>query len=155
MDIWHNHFKVLIALSAQDTLKYLEQLKGLRNLLHREVKKDTVRVAILDTGVDLPRGVPSDLKPDRYESHTWIGVPNDKETPHHAPISGTGDPDGHGTHMTSIFLDLAGTCRLYVVQVAGARSGLHTEETNDVVAANIARVCFQSGKNSIIQLIQH
>jgi hypothetical protein len=126
----------------------LEQVKDLRDLLDEE-GKNPVRVAILDTGVDLPRGMPSDLKPDRYESYSWIGVSDDKPEPR------IGDPDGHGTHMTSIFLSTAGTCKLYVVQVAGARKEIRGKEANDAVAANIARVSCQSSKNMAMQLTQH
>lgn len=126
----------------------------MRDLLDREAR-DPVSVVVLDTGVDLTREVPSALKQDRYKSYTWIGVPDDTETLHHDPRPGRGDPDGHGTHMALIFLSTAGTCMLYVVQVAGARSEIHGEEANDLVAANIARAGLISCKNLMVQLTQH
>jgi subtilisin family serine protease len=145
---------VLTLLSDRATTRYLDELKALSDLLNKEVQ-NPVSVAILDTGVDLPDGVPLALKKGRYESYSWIDVPDDTETERHPPRLSTGDPDGHGTHMTSIFLGIARTCKLYVVQVAGARSKIIGEEASDAIAASIARVGCQSSKNLIMQLTQH
>jgi hypothetical protein len=71
-----------------------------------------------------------------------MGVVDDDGTHNQYPKDGQGDPDGHGTHMASIVLDIARNCKLYVVQVAGGRSDIHGEAANDTVAANIARVKF-------------
>lgn len=105
-----------------------------------EKSVEPVKVAILDTGVDLPAGVPTRLKKPRYESYSWIGVPEDTSRLKHHPRDNQTDPDGHGTHMTSIVLDIARNCKVYVVQIAGNRDDIHGEEANAAVITNIARV---------------
>jgi hypothetical protein len=62
----------------------------------------------------------------------------DAQTMH--PYESRTDPDGHGTHMVSIVLDIARNCQLYVVQVAGARNAMKGKEAHGAIIANIARV---------------
>jgi hypothetical protein len=155
--VWPSGFDqsiVLILLSVQATARYFEQLKDFQLLLHQK-STNPIKVVILDTGVDLPTGMPNWLREPRYESYSWMGMDDDDGTQNPRPKGGQGDPDGHGTHMASIVLDIARNCKLYIVQVAGERKAILGKEANDAVAANIARVSCQSSKNMIMQLTKH
>lgn len=136
--------------SVQQTKKYVLELEAFQKLLDR-TSKSPIKVVVLDTGIDLPRSVPSRYKGDRIRSYSWQGVPDDNADSSRHPRDQTSDahglgpgerdPDGHGTHMASIILDIARNCDLYAVQVAGARKDMRGEKASSAVAANIARVC--------------
>jgi subtilisin family serine protease len=120
------------------TEKFLSKLEILQRVLGN-TSKQPIKVAILDTGIDLPDNMPTRMRKPRYRAYSWIGVPPDNDQYQHPPKDDQSDPDGHGTHMASIILDIARNCQLYVVQIAGARSEACGEETNDAIAMNIAR----------------
>jgi hypothetical protein len=115
------------------------QLQKYQRLLAPQSTKP-IKVAILDTGVDLPDKTPKWIRKPRYESYSWTGVRVDESTQDQHPVMGQGDPDGHGTHMASIVLDIARNCKLYVVQIAGAMDDIHGEEAKDATASAIAKV---------------
>jgi hypothetical protein len=117
----------------------MKRLKEYQSLL-RDDSTDPIKVAILDTGVDLPGGLPTRLQQARYESYSWVGVADISDAHNISPNESQTDPDGHGTRMVSIVLDIARNCKLYVVQVAGARNAMKGKEANGAIIANIARV---------------
>ena len=126
----------------QTAEKFLSKLEILQRVLGN-TSKQPIKVAILDTGIDLPDGMPKWMRKPRYKAYSWIGVPPDNDQCQYPPRNDENDPDGHGTHMASIVLDIARNCQLYVVQVAGARSEACGEKTNVAIAMNIARASRQ------------
>jgi len=117
---------------------FMEKLEIFQRTLG-SASEQPIKVAILDTGIDLPDGLSTWMRKSRYESYSWMGVPEDNDTRQYLPSADQKDPDGHGTHMASVVLDVARNCHLYAVQIAGARSEACGEETNAAIVANVAR----------------
>lgn len=86
-----------------------------------------VRIAILDTGIDL--GHPDFSKID--EDHPEYGTPKSRVKECKSFVGSEGgdhDHSGHGTHSAALLLKLAPQANVYVARVVGNESGyVHPE----------------------------
>ena len=90
--------------------------------------KPKVRIAVLDTGVDLNH---PDMNSERIQSvRSWVNGKNGEEEDR-----GGGDESGHGTHTAGILLDLAPDADIYLAQIA-------TKKPSS--PGQIAKVCLPS-----------
>lgn len=82
----------------------------------RRKREQPVKVAVIDTGAHFDRDTLQLQYDDRIDKfHTWR-YPSDGEQGRALPYGGV-DEDGHGTHLTSVLLNVAQCCQVYVAQV--------------------------------------
>lgn len=83
--------------------------------VHLRPPSRKVRIAILDTGVDMGHRMIFSLRPQIRDGASWV--------------EGTWkiDADGHGTHTTSIIGELAPSAHIYMGKIAVAKPGMPDE----------------------------
>ena len=90
-------------------------MKNLQDQTHSILdpeRQHSVRVAVIDTGADMPTNVAKDDYNGRLkECRTWLNTEDSKGMPQ------GGDDDGHGTHLVSLVLNIAPLCDVYAAQV--------------------------------------
>ncbi|KAK4451028.1 peptidase S8/S53 domain-containing protein [Podospora aff. communis PSN243] len=79
-------------------------------------KSGRVKVAILDTGLDLSHHEMQARSERIRVGRTWLGNPDGEVL--EMKSSPSNDPHGHGTHITGFLLDIAPDCDVYVAQIA-------------------------------------
>ncbi|WPH01825.1 Hypothetical protein R9X50_00467900 [Acrodontium crateriforme] len=121
--------------AAMETNEWMRKSKAFRQIISR-TEKEPIRVAILDTGIDLPEDVMNTAvyDVDRIKCYTCVDFPG--VTP--LELGSFIDEDGHGTHITSIILDLARACNVYCIQIARKRA----EMKNEKVAENMTKAIY-------------
>lgn len=98
--------------------------------------EDKVRVAIIDTGIELPAGCESIYPGQIMECRSWLTT-ND---PDGTLEGGDRDLDGHGTHSTGLILKLAPNATVYVARVFESRTESQGKGHSEVTEARIANV---------------
>jgi subtilisin family serine protease len=115
--------------------------KDLMNKVHRcflqfrkkpTPKTQIVKIAILDTGIDLDH---PEFKPFLADNQISNGYCRDFVNPGESPIR---DSTGHGTHCAHLILKVCETARLYVAKV------FQIDEGDEVAAERIPDVRDQS-----------
>lgn len=87
------------------------------------------KVAVLDTGLDIGHPRIQASRERIIECRKWLSSLDG------AKMATTNDPCGHGTHITSLLLDVAPDCDVYVAQIADS------QEPYPISASRIAKVC--------------
>lgn len=96
-----------------------------------------IKIAVLDTGVDLPLALRSSVRVDVTEARSWLG----KRVPiNGVPLSDSmsHDPVGHGTHAAGLILSLAPMVEVYSAQVFG--TDLQRRSAQQQLSERIAQV---------------
>jgi hypothetical protein len=112
---------------------WMQKLGRLKSILGDECK-EPIKVAILDTGAHFHPDLTRFYGP-RLESWSWF-----QNAGSDVPQLHSGDHDGHGTHLASIVLDLAPTCKVYTAQIYKRRKDVQDKQSNEIVEQNIAKV---------------
>lgn len=98
-----------------------------------------VKIAILDTGLQLPETARHFYKPGRIKDcRSWL-APN--VSSHGHPSADPVDMDGHGTHAAGLILDVCEDAELYIGRIFVHRSEEQDASTADAVGERIAKVC--------------
>jgi hypothetical protein len=90
--------------------------------------QEKVKIAILDTGMDLQHRALSGQYGRCQPIREFVDFHTDREPRDTAPV----DTDGHGTHVTAILLRVAPMAKIYVARVA--------EDTSDIKPEAVALV---------------
>ena len=114
--------------SITGTKSWLKQFSRTQSLLAQGRKPHgrKVKIAILDTGIDLGHPDFGKLDPD----HPEYGVPRKRVKRWKSFANNEGDKDvsGHGTHSAALLLKLAPKANLYVARVVEDQSNrVHPE----------------------------
>lgn len=70
-----------------------------------------IRIAILDTGIDLRDSMISGAKSRIIEKRSWVGSPED-----------WADTYGHGTHVARLLVRMAPAANIYVTKISGGKT---------------------------------
>lgn len=108
--------------------RWLDRFRETQSLVAqgRKPNNSRVKIAILDTGVDLGHPYFHDTPKDHPQIHPKDRVRECKSFVHGA--SGDHDNVGHGTHCTALLLELAPNADVYVARVSeGGASNLDPE----------------------------
>lgn len=94
-----------------------------------------IKIAILDTGIDLPEAAKSLYEGRIIECKSWLEGKGDLELEF---SKGDRDVDGHGTHAAGLLLKVAQYAHIYVARVFElgheSRGKFATEDTNEYIA---------------------
>ena len=123
----------LIVYSAREADEWLKTLK---QRVHPLITRpnmgsgtERIRVAILDTGLELPEDCRSDYANQIRGCRSWLGVDENEEG---NSETRNFDVSGHGTHSTGLLLEVAPNAEVFVARVfenPDKREGQQTIET--------------------------
>jgi len=94
-----------------------------------------VRIAILDTGLELPRSAMNIYKGRIMDFKDWVAGGKDANS--------WVDSDGHGTHSAGLILKVAPEAELYVARVFEKQDSDCDLKASKVTKCNIANVCLR------------
>lgn len=97
---------------------------------------EKIKIAILDTGVNLPEGTDLTYGDQISECRSWLTTTEPEGVPFDG-FDGNGDTDGHGTHATGLLLDLAPRAAIYV---ARAFEGRNEKQGKEMATATQKRI---------------
>lgn len=125
-DDWIRRFKSLVV----SNLKSCEMVE--KELISKAASEDRIKVAILDSGIDMTHISIRARKKRIKDIRTWTcGYSGAKAK--------GGDKSGHGTHIAGIILDLAPNVDIYIAQVTEGRELDDTRSISQVDVESYAR----------------
>ena len=113
----------------------------LKTVRRRTRDVERVKVAILDTGASLDPIIIKERYSGRIaEYRTWCDTPVSESG---REILHGEDADGHGTQITSVLLDVAPQCRVYIAKIFESRMNKNSEVLNRSTQTRIAFVSIE------------
>ncbi len=100
---------------------------GLAERLQGIETPENIRIAVLDTGLDLTDSRIKAAKSRIVDKRSWIG-----------PSDNCVDTDGHGTHVTRLLLEMAPSAQIIVAKIADGRV---VDSKNMVHIAQVSLPC--------------
>lgn len=107
---------------------------------HRKENKKRVRIAILDTGVDVTHPVIHAAQEQKRIVDCFPDASYRASNP--SSLDPFSDTHGHGTHGASVLLRTAPNANLYIARV--------TDENGDLIYDEIPKVCLFSAFNLML-----
>ncbi|GAB7353914.1 hypothetical protein MBLNU459_g4260t2 [Dothideomycetes sp. NU459] len=135
------HMMKLTDYRAKQADDWFADLKKLVHPLLRNTpspgEADRVKVAVLDTGAELPETffLEHAQSPIRA-SRSWIDKRAGRDGD---PTAGYVDNDGHGTHAVGLLIDVAPCADVYVARVLESRHETQKEHRADIINQRISR----------------
>lgn len=108
-------------------------------LRDRAISPTPVKIAVLDTGTYDPKDLRLVYHGRLKECRGWRDSRNSENG---VDMPNGGDQDGHGTHVTSLLLDITQglECEVFVAQVFGDRHEKQSSQSNQRVQRSISQV---------------
>jgi hypothetical protein len=97
-------FKIKALRQNSQPIGLAERLKGMKT-------PEKIRIAVLDTGIDLTDKMLKPAGARIIEKRSWIGSPEDYVDRH-----------GHGTHVTRLLLKIAPAAEIYVAKITEGKN---------------------------------
>jgi hypothetical protein len=124
--------------NAQGSAEYADNWFRLLNkrvhpLIKSERGQKRIKIAILDTGIQLPRNAAEAYEDQIIECESWLKSEQGNEL-----HKGDRDLDGHGTHCASLLLKVAKNAHIYVARVfqgkAEKMDQIDAKDTQEAIA---------------------
>ena len=138
------HKSKLTLSSAREADEWLDKLKlEVHPLIKREMvgSGTQVRIAILDTGLELPEDCQCIYSDRIRECRSWLDAFGLEDG---NPETGNIDVDGHGTHSTGLLLEVAPNAEIFVARVFESRGEKQGKQATEATQVRVSQVSVSS-----------